>query len=187
MTFHVKKKDTIETNQTAIIKPFSKGGGNTPGDTGITQDYDEPQSPQSFNCSLSQSPLNTISQHAAKAKSFSGGEDEEEALTAYMTDHSGGVRRRGGDSIQNATMLDCGDISAMGVGDIGMGMIGGQPQSITIMDQISCVVNRFTANISELNTMMLPGGATISTINSNSALPTPVDTNPCPPQQYLTS
>uniref|UniRef100_A0A8C4ZKG5 Glutamate receptor, metabotropic 5a n=1 Tax=Gadus morhua TaxID=8049 RepID=A0A8C4ZKG5_GADMO len=31
------------------------------------------------------------------------------------------------------------------------------PQCSTIMDQISSVVHRFTANISELNTMMLPG------------------------------
>lgn len=55
---------------------------------------------------------------------------------------------------------DGGDISVVGVGDIGLGLTGSQPGGgATIMDQISCVVNSFTANISELNTMMLPGGA----------------------------
>ena len=81
--------------------------------------------------------------------------------------------------------MDGGDISVISVGDIGMGMIGGQAQGTTIMDQISCVVNRFTANISELNTMMLPGGATISP-TSTTALPAAVDAAACPPQ-YLTS
>ena len=57
------------------------------------------------------------------------------------------------------------DTSGVGVGDIGVRMLPGQPQCSTIMDQISSVVHRFTANISELNTMMLPGsppgGATV--------------------------
>uniref|UniRef100_A0A4W6FWP9 Metabotropic glutamate receptor 5 n=1 Tax=Lates calcarifer TaxID=8187 RepID=A0A4W6FWP9_LATCA len=122
MSFHVKKKDAVEANQTAIIKPFSKGG-DTPADTAVQEQYEEPQVSQPFTCSPSHSPLPTISH-----------------------------------------------IIPVGVGDIGIGMIGGQAQGTTIMDQISCVVNRFTANISELNTMMLPA----------------TDTAPCPPQ-YLTS
>uniref|UniRef100_A0A8D0AFS6 Metabotropic glutamate receptor 1 n=1 Tax=Sander lucioperca TaxID=283035 RepID=A0A8D0AFS6_SANLU len=104
MSFHVKKKEAVEVNQTAIIKPFSKGG-DTPADTG------------------------------------------------------------------GVGMVDGADIS----------IIGGT----TIMDQISCVVNRFTANISELNTMMLPGGVTISS-TSTTALPAAADAAPGPPQ-YLTS
>uniref|UniRef100_A0AAQ5YE15 Metabotropic glutamate receptor 1 n=1 Tax=Amphiprion ocellaris TaxID=80972 RepID=A0AAQ5YE15_AMPOC len=129
MSFHVKKKDPVEVNQTAIIKPFSKGG-DTPADSSAKEQFEEPQVSPSFTCSI------------------------------------------------------------IGVGDIGMGMIGGQAQGTTIMDQISCVVNRFTANISELNTMMLPGGATVSA-TSTTALPAAVaaaaaDSTPCPPQ-YLTS
>ncbi|XP_033834067.1 glutamate receptor, metabotropic 5a [Periophthalmus magnuspinnatus] len=173
MSFHVKKKDPIETNQTAIIKPFSKA--NSSADTGVIQDYEESMEPQSFNCSPSQSPL--LSQQGAKGRSFQE-EDVEEALTAYIPDHS--LRRV---ESQSSNLVDC-DISAIGVGDIGIGMISGHVQGITIMDQISCVVNRFTANISELNTMMLPGGGAI---NSNSPLPMSGDTSQCPAQQYITS
>lgn len=177
MSFHIKKKEAVEVNQTAIIKPFSKEG-DTPADTGVK----EPQASQPFTCSPSQSPLSTISQHAAKARGFQGGEDGEEAqaLPTYVPEHPAGVRRRGGDNSQGVGMVDGGDISVVGVGDIGIGMIGGQPQG-TIMDQISCVVNRFTANISELNTMMLPGGVAVSP-TSTTALPAATDAAICPPQ-----
>ncbi|TMS14498.1 Metabotropic glutamate receptor 5 [Larimichthys crocea] len=183
MSFHVKKKD-IEVNQTAIIKPFSKEG-DTAEDTGVTEQYEEPQVSQPFTCSPSQSPLPAISQHAVKARAFQGGEDGEEAqaLPTYVPEHPAGVRRRGGDNNQGAVMVDGEDISVIGVGDIGIGMIGSQPQGTTIMDQISCVVNRFTANISELNTMMLPGGVTVSATPAT-ALPAAADATPCPPQ-YL--
>lgn len=44
----------------------------------------------------------------------------------------------------------------------------GGPLQTSIMDQISSVVNRFTANISELNSMMLPAGSPSgSTINAS--------------------
>lgn len=174
MSFHVKKKVPVEVNQTAIIKPFSKGGG-TPGDTGVKEQYEEQQVSQPFDCSPSQSP-----------RRFQGGEAGEEGqdLPTFVPEHPGGVRRRAGDNSQGVGMVDGGDISVIGVGDIGIGMIGSQGQGTTIMDQISCVVNRFTANISELNTMMLPGGVTVSP-TSTTALSTAADASPCPPQ-YLT-
>ncbi|KAF7663315.1 hypothetical protein LDENG_00214130 [Lucifuga dentata] len=181
MSFHVKKMEMVEANQTAIIKPFSKGT-DTSADSGVREEYEESQMSQPFivdtyqSCSPSPSPLSTISQLAAKARGFQEGEDEEEAqaLPAFVPDHLVGVRRRGADNSQSAIvgLDDSVDISAVGVGDIGIGVIGGQSQGITIMDQISCVVNRFTANISELNTMM---------VNA-----TPGDSAHCPPQ-YLTS
>lgn len=173
MSFHVKKKGAVELNQTAIIKPFSKGG-DTSANTGVTEQYEEQQASQPFTCSPSQSP-----------SGFSGGEPGEEgqALPIYEPEHPAGVRRRGGDNSQGVGMVDGGDISIIGVGDIGIGMIG-QAQGTTIMDQISCVVNRFTANISELNTMMLPGGVTVSPA-STAALPAAADAAPCTPQ-YLT-
>uniref|UniRef100_A0A3B4UI25 Metabotropic glutamate receptor 1 n=1 Tax=Seriola dumerili TaxID=41447 RepID=A0A3B4UI25_SERDU len=189
MSFHVKKKDTVEANQTAIIKPFSKGG-DIPADTAVKEHYEEPQVSQPFTCSPPESPLTTISQHAAKVRGVQGGEDGEElqALATFVPEHAAGVRRRGGDNGQGVGMVDGGDISVIpvGVGDIGTGMIGGQTQGTTIMDQISCVVNRFTANISELNTMMLPGGATVSP-NSTTALPAAADAAPPCPPQFLTS
>uniref|UniRef100_A0A8D3B5H4 Metabotropic glutamate receptor 1 n=1 Tax=Scophthalmus maximus TaxID=52904 RepID=A0A8D3B5H4_SCOMX len=196
MSFHVKKKEAVEANQTAIIKPFSEGG-DTPADAGVGEQYAEPQVSQPFTCSPSQSPLLTISPHAAKARSLQGGEDGEEpqALPAYAPEHAAAVRRRGGDGSQGS--VNGGDISVIpvGVGDIGTGMLGAQTQgTTTIMDQISCVVNRFTANISELNTMMLPGGAPVSPASTATAAaaaaaaaaqPAAADAAPCPPQ-YLT-
>lgn len=164
MSFHIKKKEVVEVNQTAIIKPFSKEG-ESPLDTGAKEPYEEPPVSQS-PCSPSRSPLSTVSQHAAKGRGIQGGEDGEEvqALPSYVPEHLAGVRRRGGDSNQGAVTGDGGDISVIGVGDIG------QPQGTTIMDQISCVVTRFTANISELNTMMLPGGVTSSPTATDDAI-----------------
>lgn len=193
MSFHVKKKDTVETNQTAIIKPFSKGG-DVPVDTAVTEQYEEPQASQPFACSPPESPLPSASQHAAKARGLEGGEngDELQGLPSYLPEHAAGVRRRGGDNGQGVGLADGGDISVIPVrvGDIGIGMIGGHTQGTTIMDQISCVVNRFTANISELNTMMLPGGA--PPVSPTSTTPLPVgagagaDAAPACPAQYLT-
>lgn len=171
MSFHIKKKETVEANQTAIIKPFSKEG-DAHVHAGVTEQYEEPAAARPFTCSPSRSPLSTISQNAAKSR---GGE-EEQAPHSYVPEHPGSVRRRGGNS-QDALTGDDGDVSMVGVGDIGIGVIGGQPQGTTIMDQISSVVNRFTANISELNTMMLPGGVVAS------PTPTPpTDVAVCPPQ-----
>ncbi|KAM6984188.1 glutamate receptor, metabotropic 5a [Tautogolabrus adspersus] len=163
MSFHVKKKEAVEVNQTAIIKPFSKGG-DTPADTGVIEQFEEPQPSQPC---------------------FQAGEDREEPLPTYVPEHPAEVRRRSGENGQGVGMVDGGDISVIGVGDIGIGMIGGQPQGTTIMDQISCVVNRFTANISELNTMMLPGGVTVST-TTTTPLPPAAEAANCPPQ-YLAS
>lgn len=173
MSFHVKKKDTVEANQTAIIKPFSKGG-DTPACASAKEQYEEPPVSEPFLCLPSQSPLPTVSQHVGK-----DGEDAQ-AVPTYIPDHAAGVRRRGGD---NGAVL--GDTSIVAVGDIGIGMIGSQTQGTTIMDQISCVVNRFTANISELNTMMLPGAPTVSS-TATPALPVATEAAPCPPQ-YLAS
>ncbi|XP_019952962.2 glutamate receptor, metabotropic 5a [Paralichthys olivaceus] len=180
MSFHVKKKDPVEANQTAIIKPFSKGG-DIPVHANVKEQYEEPQVSPPFSCSPSRSPLLNVSQHAAKARGLQGGE-EPQALPTYVPEHAAGVRRRGGDGSQS--MLDAGDISIipMGMGDIGTGILGGQAQGATIMDQISCVVNRFTANISELNTMMLPGGAGVPPDSTAAE----ADAAPGPPQ-YLAS
>ncbi|KAM7374402.1 hypothetical protein PAMP_007059 [Pampus punctatissimus] len=186
MSFHVKKKDPVEVNQTAIIKPFSKGG-DTPVDTAVKEQFEEPQVDQPFTCPPPQSPLPTLNQHAVKTMGIQRGQDGEEAcaLSTYVPEYPAGVRRRGGENSQGVGLVDGGDISVISVGDIGIGLIGGQAQGTTIMDQISCVVNRFTANISELNTMMLPGGATVSP-TSTTALPAAVDAAAGPPQ-YLTS
>lgn len=185
MSFHVKKKEAVEVNQTAIIKPFSKDGDASV-DAGIKDPYEETQEP--FTYSPARSPLPTVSQQAAaKAVGLQGEEDSEEsqALPAYVPEHLAGVRRRGGEG--NPGVADSADLGMMDVGDIGIGVLGGQPQGATIMDQISCVVNRFTANISELNTMMLPGGVAVGAVPGAAAPPAATATAadipnpPCPP------
>lgn len=177
MSFHIKKKESVEANQTAIIKPFSKEG-DARGDAAVEEQYEEPAGAQPFTRSASPSPLSTISQNVAKCRGSQGqaGGEEEQAPPSYVPEHPSSVRRRGGNS-QDALTGDLSDVSMVGVGDIGIGVIGGQPQGATIMDQISSVVNRFTANISELNTMMLPGGV----VTSPTATPV-TDTAVCPPQ-----
>lgn len=174
MSFHIKKKEAVEANQTAIIKPFSKDG-IAPVDASVSEQYEEPVAAQPFICSESRAPLSTISQNAAKSRGSQGemGREEEPAPPSYVPQPPGSVRRRSGNG-QDALTGDDGDVSMVGVGDIGIGVIGGQPQGTTIMDQISSVVNRFTANISELNTMMLPGGA------ASPASTSPTDTPVCP-------
>lgn len=174
MSFHIKKKEAVEANQTAIIKPFSKDG-DAPVDAGVREQYEEPVAAGPFTCSPSRSPLSTISQNAAKRLGSQGetGGEEEQAPPSFVPEPPGSLRRRVGND-QDALTCEDGDISMVGVGDIGIGVIGGQPQGTTIMDQISSVVNRFTANISELNTMMLPGVAASPTSTS------PTDTAVCP-------
>lgn len=174
MSFHIKKKEAVEANQTAIIKPFSKDGV-APVDAGVREQYEEPVAARPFTCSASRSPLSTISQNATKCLGSQGepGGEEEQAPPSFVPEPPGSLRRRGGND-QDALTCEDGDVSMVGVGDIGIGEIGGQPQGTTIMDQISSVVNRFTANISELNTMMLPGVAASPTSTS------PTDAAVCP-------
>lgn len=175
MSFHIKKKEAVEANQTAIIKPFSKEG-DAHVDDGVGEPYEEPAAALPFARPPPRSPLSTISQNAAKSRGSQGeaGGGAEQAPPSYAPEHPASVGRRGGDN-QEALLGDDGDISMVGVGDIGIGVIGGQPQGTTIMDQISSVVNRFTANISELNTMMLPGG-----VPASPASTPPTDAAVCP-------
>ncbi|KAG7484348.1 hypothetical protein MATL_G00048660 [Megalops atlanticus] len=118
ISVHIKKR---ESNQTAVIKPFSKDEG------GAKSIYEVSESNQRYPVTYhprTPSHISTVSQRSA---SRGRGEEEEEeevaALPSYLNERS---------------------------------QHGGASQG-TIMDQISCVVNRFTANISELNSMMLSG------------------------------
>uniref|UniRef100_A0A673ZAK9 Metabotropic glutamate receptor 1 n=1 Tax=Salmo trutta TaxID=8032 RepID=A0A673ZAK9_SALTR len=141
MSIHIKKKE--EVNQTAIIKPFSKGAGTldlapaTPqlGDRGA---YDEPQGAQHY-------PPGTY--------------------PCPPSPHFGEYRRC--PSSPSPLTLD-------------PRTERGQAQGSTIMDQISCVVNRFTANISQLNNMMLPPESVDPTPSGSGLTPAP-----CPPPYIL--
>ncbi|KAJ8410837.1 hypothetical protein AAFF_G00187940 [Aldrovandia affinis] len=123
LSFHIKKR---ESNQTAVIKPFSKASESRYGGD-ITPESNTP------------SPISTVSQSAATA-SLARSPDPDPAVPVYLSEPPQ----------------------------------GSSPSQGSLMDQISCVVNRFTANISELNSMMLsssPSGPPVA-----GAPP-----EPCPP------
>ncbi|XP_036391957.1 metabotropic glutamate receptor 5b [Megalops cyprinoides] len=141
LSFHIKKK---ESNQTAVIKPFSKApesryGGDITPESGAKMLYEVSEAEEHYPVTYrpqTPSPISTVSQRAASL----GCAPEEPAVPTYLSEQP---------------QRSC---SSQG----------------SLMDQISCVVNRFTANISELNSMMLsssppgPSGAGAAS-------------DPCPP------
>lgn len=148
ISIHIKKKE--ETNQTAIIKPFSKGCDRPP-DSGLKLVYEGSQKNQRYPVTYrpgAPSPLPAICQPTQRRTAED--RDEERApivpVPSYLTErlHHGG------------------------------------PPQTSIMDQISCVVSRFTANISELNSMMLPGSPPGSAVKSAPPVP-----RPCSPSYRL--
>ncbi|XP_056140865.1 glutamate receptor, metabotropic 5a [Lampris incognitus] len=186
MSFHVKKKEVVEVNQTAIIKPFSKGADPIPG-AGDKVEYRDAPANQPYPastylpCSSAQSTLPTVSQSGGKTKDFRGEDGgATQALPAHVPEP-----QRGDCVAMGRRRTDSG--GGVGVGDCGV--MTSQPQRTTIMDQISCVVNRFTANISELNTMMLPEspteGATVIPTSGQISLPPASNGNPCPPPYQM--
>ncbi|KAM4795298.1 LOW QUALITY PROTEIN: metabotropic glutamate receptor 5 [Rhinophrynus dorsalis] len=121
LSVHVKKKDT---NQTAVIKPFSKSStenryiSTSFPDSSAKMLYDVSEAEEHYPVQYrpqTPSPISTVSQRAA---SVSRTDDD---IPSF---HSDTAQRSG---------------SSQG----------------SLMDQISSVVTRFTANISELNSMML--------------------------------
>lgn len=121
LSFHIKKR---ESNQTAVIKPFSKGpetryGGDVTPESSTKMLYEVSEAEEHYPGAYqpqTPSPISTVSQRAA-------------------------VLARGHEDLPTATYRGEQQHSPQNQG--------------SIMDQISCVVNRFTANISELNSMML--------------------------------
>lgn len=183
LSFHIKKK---ENNQTAVIKPFSKtseerycGGGDLPPhvplpslpslpsmssmsslpphpDSGTDKTlYELSEAEERYSITYrpqTPSPISTVSQR------LGAGFVEEPQMTGIPKYPSSICSGGSGGS-------SCGPTSS---GSLIAGSDGhlvivddhpGPPQS-SLMDQISCVVNRFTANITELNSMMLSSSPT---------------------------
>uniref|UniRef100_A0A8C6KM72 Metabotropic glutamate receptor 5 n=1 Tax=Nothobranchius furzeri TaxID=105023 RepID=A0A8C6KM72_NOTFU len=157
LSFHIKKK---ENNQTAVIKPFSKtseerycSGADLP-----------PHVPLPSLSSMSSLPTHMDSTTDKTLYELS--EAEEHYSVTYQPQTPSPistVSQRIGVSLGE----DDGRLVIMDDHPT-------QPQS-SLMDQISCVVNRFTANISELNSMML------STSPSHSHKHTPPSPHPTDP------
>ncbi|XP_061136982.1 metabotropic glutamate receptor 5b isoform X2 [Syngnathus typhle] len=182
LSFHIKKK---ENNQTAVIKPFSKtaeerycGGANLPphmplpslpsisslpsqSDTGADKNlYDLSEAEERYSLTYrpqTPSPISTVSQRLCAGL-------EEEFQPASGANSYGRVSSGSG----------------VAGGDSRLVILEGRPVACqsNLMDQISCVVNRFTANISELNTMMLWSSPTHPNAHKQSPSPPPHPTDP---------
>ncbi|KAG7226023.1 hypothetical protein INR49_018633, partial [Caranx melampygus] len=193
LSFHIKKK---ENNQTAVIKPFSKtseerylGGSDLPPhvplpslpsmsslpshpDTGTDKTlYELSEAEERYSITYrpqTPSPISTVSQRLGAGLG-------EEPLMAGIPKYPSSICSGGSSS-------SCGPPSSSSVvaGNDGRLVIvddqPGPPQS-SLMDQISCVVNRFTANITELNSMMLSSSPTHSHTHKHTP-PSPHPTDP---------
>uniref|UniRef100_A0A3Q1FIQ9 Metabotropic glutamate receptor 5 n=1 Tax=Acanthochromis polyacanthus TaxID=80966 RepID=A0A3Q1FIQ9_9TELE len=141
LSFHIKKK---ENNQTAVIKPFSKtseerycGGADLP-----------PHVPLPSLPSMSSLPTHRDS--ITDKTLYELSEAEERYSITYRPQTPSPIstvsQRIGLEEPQMATIPKYPSRHAQS----------------SLMDQISCVVNRFTANITELNSMMLSTSPTHS-------------------------
>ncbi|XP_026047297.1 metabotropic glutamate receptor 5b [Astatotilapia calliptera] len=195
LSFHIKKK---ENNQTAVIKPFSKtpeehycSGADLPPHVplpslpsmaslpthpdNVTDKtlYELSEAEERYSITYrpqTPSPISTVSQRI-------GASSGEEPQMGSIPKYPSSICSAGSGS-------SCGPPSS---GSIVTGSDGrlvivddrpGEPQS-SLMDQISCVVNRFTANITELNSMML------SSSPSHSHMQKHTPPSPHPADPYL--
>uniref|UniRef100_A0A671VHF2 Metabotropic glutamate receptor 5 n=1 Tax=Sparus aurata TaxID=8175 RepID=A0A671VHF2_SPAAU len=169
LSFHIKKK---ENNQTAVIKPFSKTSEDHPDSVTDKTLYDLSEADERYSITYrpqTPSPISTVSQR------LGAGYVEEPQMTA-VPQYPSSVCSGGSSS-------SCAPSSS---GSVVVGSDGrlvtvddhpGRPQS-SLMDQISCVVNRFTANITELNSMMLTPSPTHSHSTHKHTPPSPHPADP---------
>lgn len=153
LSFHIKKR---ENNQTAVIKPFSKASEDVMPDSATDKMlYEVAESDERYALCVTYrpqtpSPISTERQRAGEIPGRRQGPDEEQiiSVSSYVSQSSrresgtcaGGIGSAVGGVVSGATVVG-GEVSSSSQG--------------SLMEQISCVVNRFTANISELNSMML--------------------------------
>lgn len=185
LSFHIKKK---ESNQTAIIKPFSKtsedrycGGGGLP-----------PHVPLPSLPSMSSLPPHPDAADADKAL-YELSEAEGRYSVAYRP-HApppiSTVSQRLGAALGEELQIDAspkypgGGPPALAGSDGRLVTADERPRGAqsSLMDQISCVVNRFTANITELNSMML-----CPSPSHKRTPPSPHPADPYPPPPTLTA
>ncbi|XP_014018947.2 metabotropic glutamate receptor 5 [Salmo salar] len=147
LSFHIKRK---ENNQTAVIKPFSKtpegrysGGANL-----------HPHMPHSHrDADKTLYELTEAEERYAEERYPITYRPQTPSPINTVSQHLHGAGLR----------------EELTGGSVG----GGDVFDSSLMDQISCVVNRFTANISELNSMMLSPSPTHSHTYSHTHTLTP--------------
>ncbi|XP_062872609.1 metabotropic glutamate receptor 5b [Trichomycterus rosablanca] len=153
-SFHIKKR---ENNQTAVIKPFSKSSEDIkPESANDKMLYEVADAEERYPITYrpqTPSPISTANQRTGAIFAQSQGADDEQLISV-----SHYVSQR---THRESTSCVGG---AAGAGGGAAGVVGGVTSSSqgSLMEQISCVVNRFTANISELNSMMLSNSPQLS-------------------------
>lgn len=194
LSFHIKKK---ENNQTAVIKPFSKtseerysGGGDLPPhvplpslpsmsslpshhDSGTDKTlYELSEAEERYSITYrppqTPSPISTVSQRLGAGL---GAEQQMSGMPMYQSSICSGGSGSSCGRASSGSVVTGSDGRLIIVDDH-----PGECQS-SLMDQISCVVNRFTANITELNSMMLSTSPTHSVTHKH----TPPSPHPADP------
>ncbi|XP_056297661.1 metabotropic glutamate receptor 5b [Pseudoliparis swirei] len=188
LSFHIKRK---ESNQTAVIKPFSK----SPEERGGLP----PHLPLPSMTSMTS--MTSLAIHADKTPyELHAAEELHSAACRPPSPVVCTVSRRpepeeppsypgsvcSGGSVSGGSCGPPGGGGAFVVASDGrLVVVDGRPAPpSSLMDQISCVVNRFTANISELNNMMLYSSPTHSHATRRPSPPRP-DASPHPADPYL--
>uniref|UniRef100_A0A4W6F9G8 Metabotropic glutamate receptor 5 n=1 Tax=Lates calcarifer TaxID=8187 RepID=A0A4W6F9G8_LATCA len=165
LSFHIKKK---ENNQTAVIKPFSKtseerycGGGDLP-----------PHVPLPSLPSMSSLP--THPDAGTDKTLYELSEAEERYSITYRPQTPSPIS-----TVSQRLGAVLGEEPQMtGIPKYPSSICSGSSEAqSSLMDQISCVVNRFTANITELNSMMLSSSPTHSHTHKHTP-PPPHPTDP---------
>ncbi|XP_066535238.1 metabotropic glutamate receptor 5b [Hoplias malabaricus] len=171
LSFHIKKR---ENNQTAVIKPFSKSsegrysGGTElppePANNKLLYEVTEPEEryPITYR-PQTPSPISAVSQRVVGGTLGRSSATEDQVISgvSYLCQSS------------RSDSVSC-------------GVVGGASASQgSLMEQISCVVNRFTANISELNSMMLSSSPSGGAIGLSSSISAHGHSSNCPPPYFL--
>ncbi|KAK6296477.1 hypothetical protein J4Q44_G00326190 [Coregonus suidteri] len=150
LSFHIKRK---ENNQTAVIKPFSKtpegrysGGADLPRHMSSL-----PHSHSHLDADKTLYELTEAEERYAEERYPITYRPQTPSPISTVSQHLHGVGLREEPLVMGVPTYLTG-------GSVG----GGDVCDSSLMDQISCVVNRFTANISELNSMMLSPSPTHS-------------------------
>uniref|UniRef100_A0AAZ3QB02 G-protein coupled receptors family 3 profile domain-containing protein n=1 Tax=Oncorhynchus tshawytscha TaxID=74940 RepID=A0AAZ3QB02_ONCTS len=161
LSFHIKRK---ENNQTAVIKPFSKtpegrysGGADLhPHMPSLPHSHSYPDADKTLY------ELTEAEERYAEERYPITYRPQTPSPISTVSQHLHGAGLR-----EEPLMM--GVPTSLTGGSVG----GGDVFDSSLMDQISCVVNRFTANISELNSMMLSPSPTHSHTYSHTHTLTP--------------
>uniref|UniRef100_A0A8C7FJS4 Glutamate metabotropic receptor 5 n=1 Tax=Oncorhynchus kisutch TaxID=8019 RepID=A0A8C7FJS4_ONCKI len=161
LSFHIKRK---ENNQTAVIKPFSKtpegrysGGADLhPHMPSLPHSHSHPDADKTLY------ELTEAEERYAEERYPITYRPQTPSPISTVSQHLHGAGLR-------EEPLVMGVPTSLTGGSVG----GGDVFDSSLMDQISCVVNRFTANISELNSMMLSPSPTHSHTYSHTHTLTP--------------